>query len=481
MKCYQLLGFLFLSVGFRGQPPAPDMKGQLEMVLDKYAEHWSYFVAQDLDPHATLEVTSNFEALFVPTALIYNQLTTTYLSPLRYAVQIHNFSKGTTLLLQDQQFCRREALFYIYYKQVYNGDCLNCKSKELPALYYRMSVVQSGKGNQWLISKIELSPTQSRLPDEDNDGIPNDCDVCPKTVGTLEYFGDDPYDSCKKGKPVVTPSPKPVSVATPPAPVIPANMVLIKAPPSTYQMGDLFGEGGDDEKNTHSVQLRAFVMDEAETTFAEYDRFCEATSREKPSDAGWGRGKRPVINVSWFDAVAYANWRSVQAGKTPCYTIAGENVRCDWNANGFRLPTEAEWEYAASWNPKTNRKTRFGNGKEIADPVEMNFDGSASYKKEFSVAGEYRGKTLPVKSFAANGQGLYDMAANVWEWCWDWYSSTYSNPTANPVGAATGSHRVFRGGSWQDNPALCRASNRTDRTPSYRGYLIGFRLVFLLQ
>ncbi|MEN9612854.1 MAG: hypothetical protein RLZZ628_3668 [Bacteroidota bacterium] len=462
---------MFLSVGLRGQ--APDMKRQLKIVLDKYADHWSYFVAQDVTNK--LEVTRKFAALFTTTAQIYDQNYQEYLSPSEYAIQIHNFSTGTTLLFQDIQFCRRTDLFYVYYRQGYKGDCLNCETKDLPALYYRMSVVQSG--GKWLISKIELSQTQSRLPDADNDGIPNDCDVCPNTLGTLEHFGDDPYDSCKK----TIPSPSPPS-PSPLTPVIPANMVLIKAPPSTYKMGDLFGEGESDEKNTHSVTLRPFVMDQTETTFAEYDRFCEATIRKKPRDYNWGRGNRPVIDVSWFDAVAYANWRSVQAGKTPCYTIAGENVSCDWNANGFRLPTEAEWEYAASWNPNTNRKTRFGNGKDIADPAEMHFDGRASYKKTFSVVGEYREKTLPVKSFAANGQGLYDMAGNVWEWCWDWYSDSYSNATVNPTGAVTGYERVIRGGDWSGD---CRASNRyfsSDLSErEYREDDIGFRLVFLLQ
>jgi formylglycine-generating enzyme len=225
------------------------------------------------------------------------------------------------------------------------------------------------------------------------------------------------------------------------------------------------------------------VMDKYETTFAEYDAFCEATKREKPSDAGDGRDKRPVINVSWFDACEYANWRSRQAGKTPCYTISGETVTCNWSANGFRLPTEAEWEYAASWNPNTNKKTRFGNGKDIADPAEMNFDSRKDYKKDFSKEGEYRQKTVPVGSFAPNGQGLYDMAGNVWEWCWDWYG-TYDNATGkpidNPTGAATGSHRVNRGGSWGNFPEDCRAANRYNDTPTYRFHYVGFRLVSLL-
>jgi formylglycine-generating enzyme required for sulfatase activity len=292
---------------------------------------------------------------------------------------------------------------------------------------------------------------------------------------------------------VVVPTVQPTPVYQPPArrvepapapakPVVPANMLFIAAPTRAYKMGNVFdSKEGSDNETVHSVTLKPFVMDQYETTFAEYDAFCDATGRTKPSDEGWGRGNRPVMNVSWFDACDYANWRSKQSGKTPCYTISGETVTCNWSANGFRLPTEAEWEYAASWNPNTNTKTRFGNGKEIADPAEINFDGSKSYVKPFSKEGPYRGKTVSVGSFAPNGHGLYDMAGNVWEWCWDRYSSTYSNSTDNPTGAVEGSYRVNRGGSWACYPEYCRASNRFGDTPADRGSNIGFRLLSSFQ
>jgi formylglycine-generating enzyme required for sulfatase activity len=280
------------------------------------------------------------------------------------------------------------------------------------------------------------------------------------------------------------PAPRVEPAPVPAKPLVPANMLLIAAPTSAYKMGNVFdAKEGSDNETTHSVSLKPFVMDKYETTFAEYDAFCDATGKTKPSDEDWGRGSHPVLNVSWFDACEYANWRSRQAGKTPCYTISGEKVTCNWSANGFRLPTEAEWEYAASWNPNTNTKTRFGNGKDIADPAEMNFNGSNDSKKDFSVVGEFRFKTLPVGSFAPNGHGLYDMAGNLWEWCWDWYG-TYDNATGkpidNPTGAVTGSYRVYRGGSRGGDPGGCRAACRNADAPAYRDPYLGFRLVALL-
>jgi formylglycine-generating enzyme required for sulfatase activity len=277
---------------------------------------------------------------------------------------------------------------------------------------------------------------------------------------------------------------QPVSKNKKRALIVQSNMVWIDAPPKTYQMGDTFGEGYEkDEKQLHSIQLQPFWMDRFETTFAQYDSFCAATQHPKPLSV-WGRKWQPVMNVSWWDALEYANWRSAQAGRQLCYTIedkAQHKVICHWTANGFRLPTEAEWEYAAAWNPEKQRKMRFGNGRDTAKITEMNFDNSyeeidAWYKqsqnKPFG-----RNATAPVHQLRPNGFGLYNMSGNVWEWCWDWYAADYDLKQNPPTGAPTGSERVIRGGSWGNYRGSCRASFRGRSSPTDTFYTLGFRLV----
>jgi formylglycine-generating enzyme required for sulfatase activity len=244
--------------------------------------------------------------------------------------------------------------------------------------------------------------------------------------------------------------PKPLLNAT-----IQPEMVSVQG--GTFDMGDNFNdpEAGSDEKLVHSVTLSSYSIGKYEVTFDEFDAFCEATKRTKPKDEGWGRGKRPVINVSWDDATAYCKWLKAKTGKN------------------YRLPTEAEWEFAAR---DRGKKVRFGNGKDIADPSEINFDGSAGNKVSYSVAGTYRQKTVAVNSLNANGLGLYHMSGNVWEWCSDFYGNYSSSAVSNPTGAAKGSYRVFRGGSWGSYPQFCRATYRYGSTPAYRNYYLGFRV-----
>jgi formylglycine-generating enzyme required for sulfatase activity len=151
----------------------------------------------------------------------------------------------------------------------------------------------------------------------------------------------------------------------------------------------------------------------------------------------------PVIHVSWNDAVAYAQWLSRKTGKT------------------WRLPSEAEWEFAAKGGSATT------------------YSGSNSIDEVAWYSSNSGGKTQPVGQKKPNGYGLYDMTGNVWEWCADWYSSDYykSSPSSNPQGPNSGSHRVYRGGSWYINAEYCRVANRNGSAPDYRGHDIGFRLV----
>jgi formylglycine-generating enzyme required for sulfatase activity len=248
---------------------------------------------------------------------------------------------------------------------------------------------------------------------------------------------------------------------------------FIRIPGGTYQMGDQYGEGDDDEKPVHTVEVSTFYLSPTEVTFAEYDAFCEATGRSKPDDENWGRDQRPAINVSWCDAVEYANWLSTKNGLQTVYSGNCDNIRANWEANGYRLPTEAEWEYAAR---QGGQKVRFGNGKDIADPAEINFDGNWN-PKSYSKEGIDRQKTVPVGSLnSPNSLGLHDMSGNVWEWCWDWYGDYPSSAQQNPRGPESGSGRVKRGGSWSDSPANVRCSDRSGGSPGDRDYNIGFRL-----
>ena len=184
----------------------------------------------------------------------------------------------------------------------------------------------------------------------------------------------------------------------------------------------------------------------------------------KPNASGWGRGSRPVINVSWYDAVKYCNWLSEQAGLTKAYIISGTSVNWNQNAEGYRLPTEAEWEYAARGG-KQSRGYKYAGSNNVG---EVGWYGQNSGME-----------THPVKGKKANELGLYDMSGNVGEWCWDSYDSDYysSSPGANPTGTSSGSGRVGRGGSWYFGPRVLRIANRSYVRSSYSGYNLGFRPV----
>jgi formylglycine-generating enzyme len=229
-------------------------------------------------------------------------------------------------------------------------------------------------------------------------------------------------------------------------------MVFIKG--GTFQMGDVLDDKEYDyEKPVHFVTISDFYMAETPITQAQYQAIIGSNPAHFKGD------DLPVETVSWDDAQIFIQKLIEKTGKK------------------YRLPTEAEWEYAAR---EGGKKVRFGNGKNYADPTQMNFDASENHKKPYSVGGEYQQKTMPVRSFAANSLGLYNMSGNVWEWCSDWFGVYSSATVTNPKGAVTGSDRVLRGGSWYDSSEHCRSLVRYSTAPALRNYYLGFRLALSL-
>ncbi|MBN1492349.1 MAG: formylglycine-generating enzyme family protein, partial [Phycisphaerae bacterium] len=300
---------------------------------------------------------------------------------------------------------------------------------------------------------------------------------------------------------------------------VPPGMVLI--PAGEFQMGDTFNEGGTDERPVHAVYVDAFYMDRYEVTNQQYADalnwansqgnqitvtsgvvykynsgtsypYCDTTTSSGYSRITWngttfgvtpGKENHPMVMVSWYGSVAYANWRSAMQGKPLCYDLS--TWACNFSATGYRLPTEAEWEKAARGGVSGQR---FPHGNTINhDHANYLANGSAftydtspyttdTYHPTFAVGGTPY--TSPVGYFAPNGYGLYDMAGNVWEWCNDWWSSTYytSSPYNNPRGPTSGTYRVLRGGGWSYVACFCRVAYRYGNGPNDRyNYEGGFR------
>ncbi|MDR1985344.1 MAG: formylglycine-generating enzyme family protein [Treponema sp.] len=244
---------------------------------------------------------------------------------------------------------------------------------------------------------------------------------------------------------------------------IPDDFVQIQG--GTFTMGSPDAElHRENDEIPHQVTVGSFYMGKYEVTQQEYDAMMGGNPSRFKGD------RLPVEQVSWFDAVAYCNVRSQKEGLTPAYSINGEKVTWNPHADGYRLPTEAEWEYAA----RGGTTTPFSTGNDITTS-QANYNGNYPYNQ--NTPGIYREKTTPVGSFAPNPWGLYDMHGNVNEWCWDWYGPYSTESQDNPWGASTGSSRVNRGGSWSSYAKYLRSAIRNYNMPSYRYGNRGFRLV----
>jgi formylglycine-generating enzyme required for sulfatase activity len=216
---------------------------------------------------------------------------------------------------------------------------------------------------------------------------------------------------------------------------------------------------------------KAFYIAKYELTFDEYDRFADDNyTVTHPDDRGWGRGSQPVIQVDWNDAVNYCNWLSEKEGLTPCYSGKGKLTECDFSANGYRLPTEAEWEYAARGGHKN--QTFIYAGSNNPDKVAWYAENSND-------------RLHPVGHKLPNALSLYDMCGNIFEWCWDWYEEDYYaiSPVSDPLGPPppqTNTPWEFiharRSGSWREGTNNIHVYSRSFDSMNYAGDN-GMRLV----
>ena len=266
------------------------------------------------------------------------------------------------------------------------------------------------------------------------------------------------------------------------------RFVLI--PAGTFQMGS--NKGYYDNKPVHKVTItKPFYMGKYEVTQAEYEEFCSYRS-SSPSPSYGDGDNYPAYFVSWYHALVYCNKRSKAEGLTPCYSIDGSTdpeewgeipyatldnplcdtwdaVKCNWTANGYRLPTEAEWKYAARAGDNTVESLTYSGTSDV------NKLGEYAWYKDNS-----NSTTHEVGKKEANAFGLYDMSGNVSEWCWNWYTDSYYTTTegvSDPTGASAGSGRVLRGGSWSGDSGYCAVSRRSFSGPVILYGDVGFRVV----
>lgn len=320
-----------------------------------------------------------------------------------------------------------------------------------------------------------------------------------------------------------------------PGEIVPGEMISI--PAGTFQMGDPWNEGSTNERPVHSVYLDAYKIGNYEVTNQEYAdvlnwaqgrgylkdssggtytngliyAYCQPIADTETSSSysqitysggafvvrsrtgyngqSFSMAEHPMVMVSWYGAVCYCNWLSEEQGLQPCYDMSNW-TRYDPLRNGYRPPTEAEWERAAAWDG--SRHWRYSMTSDTIDITRANYyDGNyanplvlTSYPYTSPVGwynGEHPARLSTPGTLTENARspvGAYDMSGNVWEWCHDWWYRVYTTASVNnPTGPTSGSYRLLRGGNWYDDAADCRAADRRNHyAPDARGDNLGFRL-----
>lgn len=306
----------------------------------------------------------------------------------------------------------------------------------------------------------------------------------------------------------------------------PISVEMLPIPAGAFSMGDSFVEGDSAERPVHTVTLDSFAMGKYEITNGQYRDFLNSareqglvtvtkgvvyksgsatsypycdTSTSDPyswivysdntfsvrTKGGKDMTNHPMVCVSWYGAVGYCNWLSQREGRQICYNLSTWD--CDFSKQGYRLATEAEWEYAARGG---QTGSRFPWGDTMTHS-QANYNSSSSFSYDTSPTRGYHPTwndgvmpyISPVGRFPANAYGLCDMTGNVWEWCHDWQLGHYYmiSPNTNPTGPTTGAFRVHRGGDWYHDADQCRVSYRSAYLPGERALFGGFRIVLDLH
>jgi serine/threonine protein kinase len=283
----------------------------------------------------------------------------------------------------------------------------------------------------------------------------------------LYYEGYFSFESEKPGGTIAgNPSPSPAISSA----AAPALIPMVRISPGTFTRGSPAGEPGRDSDETQNqvAITRPFFIGIAEVTQSQYDLVMSSN----PSH--FKGSLHPVEEVTWYDAIDFCNRLSLKEGLTPCYDNSQNSVTWNKSALGYRLPTEAEWEYAC----RAGGADAFAFGSCLS-ASDADYDGTIPLPG--CPNGQDRKGTWDVKSGKPNAWGLCDMHGNVFEWCWDWYGDYPGLRATDPAGPDSGSDRVIRGGAWADDAKLCRSANRNWLTPDLRSSHLGFRVARTVQ